>query len=150
MAKIHVHTKFSLIKDDGEMLSFAPGNHDVPDDVADHWYVKVHSGEPAQAVRDSEDDAAADFAEQRASLESAAKFLEERAEQLSQAQSDLDARAADLKAREDARAADLKAREDALTAREAEFAAKAAGASAQQELVAKDSGAHQGQRKQGK
>ena len=139
MAKIHVHTKFSLIKDDGEMLSFAPGNHDVPDDVADHWYVKVHSGEPAQAVRDSEDDAAADFAEQRASLESAAKFLEERAEQLSQAQSDLDARAADLKARE-----------DALTAREAEFAAKAAGASAQQELVAKDSGAHQGQRKQGK
>jgi len=140
MARIHVHTPFTLTKDDGAAQSFLPGSHEVDDDVADHWYVKAHSGEPVQAAAQvSEADVAAELAEERASLDSAAKFLEGRAEQLSKVQADLDVREADLKARE-----------DALTAREAEFAAKAAGASAQQELVAKDAGAHQGQRKQGK
>ena len=142
MAKIHVHTPFTLTKDDGDKKSFAVGNHEVDDDIADHWYVKVHSGEPAQAAaQDSEADVAADLAEQRASLESAANFLNGRAEQLSLVQ-----------ARLEAREADLKAREDALAASEAEFAAKvaAAAAPAQQDMVGKDAGAHQGQRKQGK
>ena len=154
MAKIHVHTPFTLTKDDGAAQSFLPGSHEVDDDIADHWYVRAHSGEQVQAAAQvSEADVAAELAEERASLDRAAKFLEGRAEQLSQVQSDLDARARELDALDksfDAAEADLKAREEALAAREAAFAAKTAAAPAQQELVAKDAGAHQGQRKQGK
>ncbi len=45
MPMIHVHTPFTLNKDDGTRKSFSVGDHDVDKDVVDHWYVKLHSGD---------------------------------------------------------------------------------------------------------
>ena len=43
MATIHVEKPFTLTRDTGERVSFPVGIHEVPDHVADHWYVRAHS-----------------------------------------------------------------------------------------------------------
>ena len=48
MRKIVVKQKFTHLGNDGVEVKFAPGIHEVSDDVADHWYVKAHS-EPFQS-----------------------------------------------------------------------------------------------------
>lgn len=58
MPIIKVHKAFELsIAYDGELkkLPFSVGEHDVPQEVADHWYTQAHSepveGEPAKAKK---------------------------------------------------------------------------------------------------
>lgn len=40
---------FLLTKDDGDQLTFSIGVHDLPDDIANHWYVRLHSNNPPPA-----------------------------------------------------------------------------------------------------
>lgn len=42
MADIHVASKFQLNHDNGDATVFEPGHHVVTDEVASHWYVKLH------------------------------------------------------------------------------------------------------------
>lgn len=56
MPKIYVKKAFTL-NAGAEQQHFAVGNHTVSADVADHWFVKAHVGEPEPA---SESERAAD------------------------------------------------------------------------------------------
>lgn len=49
--KMNVTKAFRLNKDDGTTQDFAVGLQDVPDEFADHWYVKAH----AEALPTEED-----------------------------------------------------------------------------------------------
>lgn len=146
MPKIHVHKPFTLTHDDGTQTSFEVGTHEVEAHVADHWYVKVHSGAGPDAAADragaADSDAEAELAEQRRTLDSAAAMLDGRAEQLAKLQDDIAAREGAAAAREAklneaeealrAREAELDAREDAIATREAALAAAAEGQGADQ------------------
>lgn len=116
MPKIYVKKAFTL-QHGGEKHQFAVGNHDVPAAIAAHWFVKAHTGdEPAGG-----DAEPSDLAEQRAALDSAAQFLEGRAEQLAKLQEELADREKAVAEREDAaeqRDVSLLAREKAVTERE--------------------------------
>jgi hypothetical protein len=46
MAKVTIAKKFTLNRDDGSSVTYGPGNHDMPDADADHWYTKLHLDEP--------------------------------------------------------------------------------------------------------
>ena len=43
MAQIKVTAPFRLNLDDGTFREFAPGVHELEDEIADHWYVKANS-----------------------------------------------------------------------------------------------------------
>lgn len=43
MPVIEVPKKFTLTLDDHTKKHFEPGRHTVPDEIAEHWYVKAHS-----------------------------------------------------------------------------------------------------------
>ncbi|MBV8159130.1 MAG: hypothetical protein JO278_15830 [Dyella sp.] len=131
--KIYVEKAFKLLGDDGKHTDYPVGNHTVEKETAEHWFVKAHTGDepPTSPEMDAE------LAEQRAALDSAAQFLEGKAEQLKAFQEALDARASALADGEEKlaqREADLNARADALDAREAAIAEreKAADAAAKQ------------------
>lgn len=98
MPKIYVKKAFTL-NAGSEPQQFAVGNHNVPAEVAEHWFVKAHIGEPEPA---SESERAAD--ELLSDLAKREKALTEREKAAEQ------------------RDADLAKREEAVTARE-----KAAG-----------------------
>lgn len=141
MPKIHVHKPFTLTHDDGTQTSFVVGAHEVEAHVADHWYVKAHSGASADAAADRagkvNSESAAELAEQRRILDSAAALLDGRAEQLAKLQEEVTAREGTAAAREAklnereealrAREAELDGREDAIASREAALAAAAEG-----------------------
>ncbi len=117
MPKIYVKKAFKL-QHGGEKHEFAVGNHDVPAAIAAHWFVKAHTGDEPVSGSDAEPN---DLAEQRAALDSAAQFLEGRAEQLKQLQDELDQREKTVASREQAAAqrdVSLLAREKAVTERE--------------------------------
>ncbi|WCM21365.1 hypothetical protein NDK50_07930 [Paraburkholderia bryophila] len=104
MAKIHVHTAFTLMSDDATTKSFSPGLHEVADDVAEHWYVRLHTGEePAPDLAPSDEQAINELSAE----------LEAETERLAALESALDARGADLDRRE-----------AAIAAREADFDAR--------------------------
>lgn len=63
------HTKCVLTLDNGERLTFEPGA-EVPTEHARHWYVQLHSHEPAPVI-DSEAERLA--AEQAAAAEAEAE-----------------------------------------------------------------------------
>lgn len=42
MATVNFASDFTLICDDGRRFEFAAGEQDIPDELADHWYVKAH------------------------------------------------------------------------------------------------------------
>ncbi|MFJ6322267.1 MULTISPECIES: hypothetical protein [unclassified Rhizobium] len=42
MPKINVATPFNLRKDNGEQISFEPGEQVVSKEIAEHWFVKAH------------------------------------------------------------------------------------------------------------
>lgn len=111
MPKIYVKKAFTL-NAGAEPQHFAVGNHTVSADVADHWFVKAHIGEPEPA---SESERAAD--ELLADLAKREKALTER-------EKAADARDADLAKREDAVAGREKAAEQASA--DATVAAKSA------------------------
>lgn len=43
MTTIRVEHAFQLTHDNGTVQTFAPGDHEVSDEVADHWYAQAHS-----------------------------------------------------------------------------------------------------------
>lgn len=109
MPKIYVKKAFTLHHND-ERHDFPVGNHTVPADVAEHWYVKAHTGdEPA-----ADPDAAAAADELLAELDAKAKALQVLADQLADREKAADQREADLNARAEA----LDAREVAIADRE--------------------------------
>ncbi|QYY30245.1 hypothetical protein K2O51_23010 [Cupriavidus pinatubonensis] len=133
MPKIYVKKAFTLHHKD-ERHDFPVGNHTVPADVAEHWYVKAHTGEEPAAGEGEPDD----LAEKRAVLDSAAEFLEGRAKQLKDLQDDLGGRERAVAEREQAaeqRDADLAKRE--ATVAEREQAADKAAADAAKATKAK-------------
>lgn len=111
MPKIYVKKAFTL-NAGAEQQHFAVGNHTVSADVADHWFVKAHVGEPEPA---SESERAAD---------DLLADLEQREKALAAREKGADARDADLAKREEAVAAREKAAEQAAV--EAAAAAKSA------------------------
>lgn len=131
MAKNHVHTPFSLTEDSGNIRKFVAGE-EVPRELADHWYVKLHVGD-APAV-DPSTEAAAD--ELFAELEVRSKKLDEREKAVDQREADLNARAEAL----DGREVVIAEREKAVEVATQEVAAK--------EAASKDAG--QLGRRQGK
>ncbi len=117
MPKISVEKAFNLRKENGEVVSFQPGDYTVDKETAEHWFVKAHlvgaSFEPKEgsyeyAVRGramkSEEDAAA---------------AEQQAETDAQARADSAARAAELFAKtEQTIAAVAQQAQDNLTKRD--------------------------------
>lgn len=45
--KINIVESFTLTHDDGQQQKFNAGQHEVEDHIADHWFVRAHSDEPA-------------------------------------------------------------------------------------------------------
>lgn len=108
MPKLQVHTKFTLRHDDGTTTDFAPGQHEFTPDLADHWYVKLHTKEPSI----DEGGAGANPDDTQALDDLAAELAAE------------GKRLATLKAELDTREAAIAAREVALSEREAAIAAR--------------------------
>ena len=52
MPKIHVEKPFTLTHSNGMQQQFRAGAHDVPQDVAEHWYVQAHLAKPESAEQD--------------------------------------------------------------------------------------------------
>ncbi|GMG90668.1 hypothetical protein Cmtc_18880 [Cupriavidus sp. TKC] len=128
MPKIYVKKAFTLHHKD-EKHEFPVGNHSVSAEVAEHWYVKAHTGEEPAAGNDGD----ADLADRRAELESEAKMLTDVAAKLNEDRLTLDARAAELVEREkaaDQRETELNARAEALDAREVTIAEREKAADA--------------------
>lgn len=48
MPKITVIKKFTLTNDDHTQQTFEPGEYDVDDATAKHWYVQIHGPNPPQ------------------------------------------------------------------------------------------------------
>lgn len=116
MPKINVHTAFQFTHADGTKQDFAVGVHEVDGDVADHWFVKAHTGDAPQK---SDDEKSAD--ELLGELDKREKALAGQHEILKTTQAEQAKKASDLVAREKAaeqRDADLAKREEAVTARE--------------------------------
>ncbi|VVE79392.1 STY1053 family phage-associated protein [Pandoraea sputorum] len=115
MPKIYVNKAF-ILNAGGEPQHFPVGNHTVSAEIADHWFVKAHVGEPAPV---GESERAAD--ELLADLDKREKALVEREKAAEQ------------------RDADLAKREDAVTAREkaAEQAAAEAATTSKATLAPK-------------
>lgn len=95
MPKIYVKKAFKL-QHNGEVLDFPVGNHTVDKEVAEHWFVKAHTGEEPAVDPDSA--AAAD--ELLAELDAKAKGLQELADKLAEREKAADKRDAELAARE--------------------------------------------------
>lgn len=98
MPKIYVPKGFK-VRIDGEEHTFSPGNHEVAKNVAEHWFVKAHIGEPEPA---SEGERAAD--ELLAELAKREKALTEREKTAEQRDADLAKREEEIAAREKAAA----------------------------------------------
>lgn len=129
MPKIYVNKAFKL-QHKGETHDFPIGLHSVAPDVADHWFVKAHTGEQPAVEPDAKAVTDALLAE----IEAKAKALDEQAEAKSAALMKI---ADDLVAREkavEAREAALADREKAVAEREqaAEKAAAETAKSAKQ------------------
>jgi hypothetical protein len=133
MPKLHVHTKFQLRHDDGTTTDYASGAHDFDDATADHWYVKLHTTDPAAmtAGAPTPDDSRA-LGEIEADLVAKEQSLAELEAKLKAIAEDLEARTSEL----DKRAEALDARDEALRARETEFAARVEAFEAAQRAAA--------------
>lgn len=57
MAKIQVIKPFKLNLG-GDIQEFGIGSHNVSDEIAEHWYVKVHTQEEAEAEPEQVEEAA--------------------------------------------------------------------------------------------
>ncbi|EBB8133761.1 hypothetical protein EB259_24030 [Salmonella enterica] len=43
LVTIHVHTPFTLTLGDQSKQAFCTGRHNVPEDVASHWFTRAHA-----------------------------------------------------------------------------------------------------------
>jgi len=50
MQVINMTKAITLLQADGNKLEIPAGVQEVEDDVADHWYVKAHTGEMPEAI----------------------------------------------------------------------------------------------------
>lgn len=117
MKSIYVAKPFKLLGGDGKHTDFPVGMHKVTDEVADHWFVKHHLGDPSNAPAEPNAVQLAEIERAHAALEAEAKRLAELRDELNGEATKLDIRAADL----DARATALASKEQELGARVAEF-----------------------------
>jgi hypothetical protein len=118
-----IHTKCVLTLDNGERLTFEPGAA-VPPEHARHWYVLLHSHEPAPVIDPeaerlaAEQAAAAEAEAQRAAAEQAEaqRLAEEEAAAAAEAQRAAEEAEAARRAEEEATAANAKAAAEAAAA----------------------------------
>lgn len=114
--KLHVHTPFTLRRDDGTLEQFKVGERDIPEATAAHWYFKHHTRVPGDAPKP----AAAPI--DGADLAAARTALDAQAEQLTAARDEISTEAGRLAAQRvelEAMERDLAARADGLDMREA-------------------------------
>jgi len=66
MARVYVHTPFTVTVDKSKRLSFDIGDQEIDDDLATHWYVKHHLGKRPVAKASAQRDEGAANAEHQA------------------------------------------------------------------------------------
>ena len=52
---IHVHTPFTLTLGDQSKQEFGRGRHNVPEEVASHWFTQAHSELSESVISDTDD-----------------------------------------------------------------------------------------------
>lgn len=50
--RVNIARQFDLTHDDGTVERFRPGSYDLPDELANHWYVKAHVEDEGDRVRE--------------------------------------------------------------------------------------------------
>lgn len=55
LVTIHVHTPFTLTLGDRSKQEFGRGRHNVPEEVASHWFTQAHSELSEGAISDPND-----------------------------------------------------------------------------------------------
>ncbi|HHI1376344.1 TPA: hypothetical protein ACP4U1_002773 [Escherichia coli] len=55
LVTIHVHTPFTLTLGDQSKREFGRGRHNVPEEVASHWFTKAHSELSESVISDTDD-----------------------------------------------------------------------------------------------
>ncbi|VVD29165.1 STY1053 family phage-associated protein [Paraburkholderia dioscoreae] len=114
---VQVHTPFTLTHDNGSVEHFGVGKHEIEAGLAEHWYVRLHTGDkPGSQLESGGAGGGAEMsAELRTELDRASAELRAEAEQIDSERATLNGREAALKQL----ANDLDEREKALDARQA-------------------------------
>lgn len=55
LVTIHVHTPFTLTLGDQSKQEFGLGRHNVPEEVASHWFTQAHSELSESVISDTDD-----------------------------------------------------------------------------------------------
>ena len=55
LVTIHVHTPFTLTLGDQSKQEFCRGRHNVPEEVASHWFTQAHSELSESVISDTDD-----------------------------------------------------------------------------------------------
>ena len=55
LVTIHVHTPFTLTLGDQSKQEFVRGRHNVPEEVASHWFTQAHSELSESVISDTDD-----------------------------------------------------------------------------------------------
>lgn len=55
LVTIHVHTPFTLTLGDQSKHEFGRGRHNVPEEVASHWFTQAHSELSESVISDTDD-----------------------------------------------------------------------------------------------
>ncbi|HED1241146.1 TPA: hypothetical protein R4S09_004261 [Citrobacter freundii] len=55
LVTIHVHTPFTLTLGDQSKQEFGRGRHNVPEEVASHWFTRAHSELSESVISDTND-----------------------------------------------------------------------------------------------
>ncbi|EGT2569232.1 TPA: hypothetical protein RUM25_004198 [Escherichia coli] len=55
LVTIHVHTPFTLTLGDQSKQEFGRGRHNVPEEVASHWFTQAHSEISESVISDTDD-----------------------------------------------------------------------------------------------
>ena len=55
LVTIHVHTPFTLTLGDQSKQEFGRGRHNVPEEVASHWFTQAHSELSESVISDTDD-----------------------------------------------------------------------------------------------
>ena len=55
LVTIHVHTPFTLTLGDQSKQEFGRGRHNVPEEVASHWFTQAHSDLSESVISDTDD-----------------------------------------------------------------------------------------------
>lgn len=55
LVAIHVHTPFTLTLGDQSKREFGRGRHNVPEEVASHWFTQAHAELSESVISDTDD-----------------------------------------------------------------------------------------------